>query len=420
MAASAPITEKITFRGSFGHELAASLERPPGEPRAYALFAHCFACSEDSAAAASISRSLAAHDIAVLRFDFTGLGSSGGDAASTDFSSNVRDLVLAADWLRDHRRAPSIVIGHSLGGAAVLAGAREMPEATAVATIAAPSELEPLRRLLGERAVETGERGSAEVTIEARSFRVQRELLDDLTDAALLDRLSGLGKALLVLHSPLDAVVPIAEAHRIFEAAAYPKSFVSLDGADHLLTRGEDADYAASIVATWSARYLARCEEQTEAAAARERTPPRHAVVVRELGEGTFRQEVIVGRHHLVADEPRAYGGDDAGPSPYDLLVAALGTCTAMTIRLYADRKKIALRRVEVALDHAKIHAEDCASCETKEGRIDRIERIVTLDGDLDDADRRRLLAIADRCPVHRTLTSEVEIRTRLAEDASS
>ncbi len=399
--------ERFDFPGAHGHRLAAVLDRPVGEVRAYALFAHCFTCGKDSHAARRIADGLTALGIAVLRFDFTGLGSSEGEFANTTFSSNVADLVAAAAHLRAAMRAPAILIGHSLGGAAVLAAAGEIPEARAVVTIAAPSDPAHVADLFHQHHDAIRQQGEVEVSLAGRPFRIRREFLDDVAEQKLTPHIAGLHKALLVFHSPSDAVVGIDNASRIFLAARHPKSFVSLTGADHLLTRRADSGYVANVLAAWAERYLDALPEMPEDLAAEH-----GSVLVRETRAGRFQQTVSVGPHRFFADEPVAVGGMDTGPSPYDLLLAGLGACTAMTIRLYAERKALPLDRVSVSLSHAKIHAADCETCETKAGMIDRIERAITLDGVLDAEQRAGLMAIADKCPVHRTLTSEVDIRT--------
>jgi putative redox protein len=402
-------TAMIRFPGSLGTALAARLDSPLGRPFAYALFAHCFTCSKETVAAARISRALTARGIAVLRFDFTGLGGSEGEFANTNFSSNVEDLVAAAQWLRENHEAPRVLIGHSLGGAAVLAAAGSISESTAVATIAAPADPVHVRRLI-EPSVQDIERdGEARVVLANRTFTIKKQFLDDLAEHNMQERISSLRKALLVLHSPRDEVVDIDNATRIFVAAKHPKSFVSLDTADHLLTRRDDAVYVADVLAAWAGRYIGSRVETHETPA-----EPLGTVTVTETRSGKFMQEVKVGTHQFIADEPVSYGGDDAGPSPYDLLVAALGACTAMTVRLYGDAKRLPLERVVVRLKHDKVHAIDCAECETRDGKIDRIEREIELAGSLDEAQRARLVEIANRCPVHRTLQSEVWMPTRL------
>lgn len=401
-------TLSIRFPGSQGTELAARLDLPALPPRAYALFAHCFTCSKESKAASFVSAALAEHGIAVLRFDFTGLGASEGDFAATGFSSNVADLVAAADWLRANHAAPAILVGHSLGGAAVLAAAGRIAECRAVVTIGAPYEPAHVKGLLKSSVQEILAKGEAEVDLGGRSFRIRREFLDDLEGQPQKDAIAGLRRALLVMHSPLDDTVPIDNATGIFVAAKHPKSFVSLDTADHLLTRREDARYAASVLAAWADRFVPLADPHRIEGSAGE-------VVVAETREGRFTQAIAAAGHALRADEPESAGGLGSAPGPYDLLLAGLGACTSMTIRMYADLKKLPLERVTVRLKHDKIHASDCADCETTEGRVDRIERVVELEGALDEAQRAKLLEIAGKCPVHRTLHAEVSIPTRLA-----
>ncbi len=404
----APYSQSVSFPGALGATLAARLDAPAEAPLAYALFAHCFTCSKDSKAAAYISAALAERGIAVLRFDFTGLGGSEGEFANTNFSSNVGDLVAAADYLRRNHRAPAILIGHSLGGAAVLAAASRIPEAVAVATIGSPFDPGHILHLLEGSLGTIDSEGEAQVEIAGRAFRIKKQFLDDIQERKLGDAVAQLGKALMVMHSPRDTIVNIDNAARIFTAAKHPKSFVSLDPADHLISRREDAIYAGHLLAAWAERYLQTKPAELPAA-------PQGKVLVRETREGKFTNQVFVGGHVIRADEPVAAGGMDTGLSPYDLLCASLGACTAITLRMYADLKGIPLERASVELKHEKIHAADCADCETKEGRIDRIERLIYLEGNLDDAQRQKLLEIANKCPVHRTLHSEVYIPTKLA-----
>ncbi|MGB3351894.1 MAG: bifunctional alpha/beta hydrolase/OsmC family protein [Mycobacterium sp.] len=399
---------KTTFRGSNG-DLAGKLELPTGTPRAFALFAHCFTCGKDNVAAGRISRALAKQGIAVLRFDFTGLGESEGDFASTSFSSNVEDLVRAADHLRSQYSAPAVLIGHSLGGAAVLAAARQIPEVRAVATIGAPADPSHVTGVLGD-ALSAVQAGEATVSIGGRPFRVRRHFLDDIATQPQRERISTLDAALLVLHSPVDQVVSVDNARTIFDTARHPKSFISLDGADHLLSNRADAEFAADVLAAWSGRYADTPTDISDATDTDTDTAD-GLVRVAESGTGRLSQQISAGSHRLSADEPHPVG-DDTGPNPYDLLLAALGACTSMTVRMYADRKQIPLERVVVDSRHFRIHADDCAECETATGMVDRIERDITLIGPLDADQRAALLGIADRCPVHRTLRSEVVIHT--------
>jgi uncharacterized OsmC-like protein/pimeloyl-ACP methyl ester carboxylesterase len=404
--------ERFQFEGEGGHQLAAALDLPDGEASAYALFAHCFTCGKDVLAARRISTALAAKGIAVLRFDFTGIGSSEGEFANATFSSNVADLVRAADHLRATRQAPALLIGHSLGGAAILAAAGQIAEAKAVVTIAAPSDPAHVTGLFKEHIDDIRKQGKVEVSLAGRPFTITREFLDDVHEHGLMARVTTLRKALLVMQSPTDDTVGIDNATRIFLSAKHPKSFVSLADADHLLSDRRDAAYVADVIAAWAERYVYFAASTHTSAP--EETP--RQVVVRETRNSKFQQTVSIGPHHLIADEPVAAGGEDTGPGPYDYLLAGLGACTSMTMRLYADRKSLPLDRVTVTLKHSKIHARDCEECETREGMLDQIDRVIHMDGTLDPDQRKRLMEIADKCPVHRTLESEIRILTRPAD----
>ena len=403
-------TERFQFTGEGGHQLAAALDLPEQEPLAYALFAHCFTCGKDVLAAKRIATALAAKGIAVLRFDFTGIGSSEGDFANSTFSSNVADLVGAAAHLRETGKAPTLLIGHSLGGAAILACAGQIAEAKAVVTIAAPSDPEHVTGLFKEQIEDIRKQGKVEVSLAGRPFTITREFLDDIAEHGLMARVTTMRKAILVMHAPTDDTVSIDNATRIFLSAKHPKSFVSLAGADHLLSQRRDSTYVADVIAAWASRYIEPAAEQVVTAEA-----PRN-VVVRETRNSKFQQTVSVGPHRMLADEPVAAGGEDSGLGPYDFLLAALGACKSMTMRLYADRKSLPLERATVTLHHSKIHAQDCAECETKEGMLDEIDVTIGLEGALDAEQRKRILEIADKCPVHRTLTSEIRIVTRAAD----
>ncbi|HEX5509471.1 MAG TPA: bifunctional alpha/beta hydrolase/OsmC family protein [Pseudolabrys sp.] len=399
-------TERFEFPNARGQKLAAQLDMPLGTPGAYALFAHCFTCGKENRAARRISERLAEVGIAVLRFDFTGLGMSEGEFANTNFSSNVADLVAAAEHLRRTKAAPSILIGHSLGGAAVLAAAGEIAETRAVVTIAAPSDPSHVTGLFKDHVENIRTQGEVEVSLAGRPFRIRREFLDDVAEHRLDGKIANLRKALLIFHSPTDDTVGIENASHIFATAKHPKSFVTLAGADHLLSKNDDAVYVANVIAAWAARYI---EKRPEAANS-ESEPG--VVLVRETREGKFQQEVLSGPHRLLADEPEKVGGNNSGLGPYDFLLAGLGACTSMTMRLYADFKKLPLERVTVRLTHSKVHEADCENCEDKKSMLDRVERTITMEGALDTDQRKRLLEIADKCPVHRTLTSKIDIRT--------
>lgn len=397
--------ERVEFEGATGATLAGRLHLPVGAPRATVLFAHCFTCGKDLRAAVRIADALAERGLATLRFDFTGLGQSGGDFADTDFSSNTADLVLAAGFLEAWGQAPALLVGHSLGGAAVLAAAEQVPSARGVVTLGAPADPVHVRHLIDDQAPDLAERGVAQVKLGPRTFTVRKQFLEDLEGQRMRERIGALGKALLVMHAPLDDVVGVDNAREIFVAAKHPKSFLSLDGADHLLTRGKDAAYVGEMISAWATRLLDELEEPRPVDA------EEGEVVVR--GREGFLQQVVANGHRLRADEPVSVGGTARGPTPYGLLLAGLGACTSMTLRMYADRKGWPLEEVEVRLSHSKVHAKDCEDCETEAGKVDQIERSVRIVGDLDDAQRARLMEIADKCPVHRTLHSEVKVRTR-------
>jgi putative redox protein len=404
--------KKVTFENEDGHGLSGLMALPATAPKAYALFAHCFTCSKNLKAATNIARALADSGIAVLRFDFTGLGQSEGDFADTNFSSNVSDLLAAARFLEQNYRAPDILLGHSLGGTAILQAAADVPSAVAVATIGSPSDPEHVRHLFSGAEEALLEEGIAEVSLGGRPFTIKRQFLDDLQRHELPATIKSLRKALLIMHAPLDDIVEIDNASELFARAMHPKSFVSLDKADHLLSREEDSLYAGHVLASWASRYLG--SERTAGESDQLRIGDFETAARTQMGG--FRTEVVAGGHALVADEPPSVGGTGAGPSPYDLLSAALAACTSMTLKMYASHKKLELESATVRVRHGKIHAQDCEDCESNEGRIDQFERELSLAGTLSDEQRKRMLEIADRCPVHRTLHSEVKVRTVLAD----
>jgi putative redox protein len=404
-------TIKMKFDNGRGQRLAAVLDRPvDDQPIAFAIFAHCFTCSKTYKAVRHISRALAAEGIAVLSFDFTGLGDSEGEFHETSFTSNVDDIVAAADFLATSQGAPTILIGHSLGGAAVLVAALRIPSVAAVVTIAAPASLEHLGRILEPARAAIERDGSAEVLLGGRNVRIGQALINDLTTEKVREAIADLKRALLVMHSPVDNVVGIDNASEIFRTARHPKSFVSLDRADHLLGDPDDSRYAAGVISNWAVKYVAARQPEVKPA-----RPGDNLIVVR-TGASGFRTEVLANGHPLIADEPLSVGGTNTGPSPYELLAASLGACTSMTLRMYADRKGWPLEAVEVRLKHDKVHCVDCAETGSGRSKIDRISRELVVEGPLDDEQRRRLLEIADRCPVHRTLHSEIEVTTTLAE----
>ncbi len=400
--------QKVEFTNDDGETLAGVLDTPAQKPRAYALFAHCFTCSRNLKAATHIARTLNDAGIAVLRFDFTGLGDSEGEFAATSFSNNVADLLAAARFLEQEFTAPALLIGHSLGGTALLLAAADIPSAVAVATIAAPSHPSHVVSQFAGAVDDIKASGAAEVELGGRRFNIQRHFLDDLERHPLPDSIGALRKALLILHSPLDETVSIDHASELFTAAKHPKSFLSLDKADHLLSSASDSRYAGRVLAAWADKYLPTAEDSV--------------VLTADAGEIAartrqgFTTEINAAGHALVADEPEDQGGENRGPTPYDLLSAALASCTSMTLRMYADRKKLNLDSVTVRVRHEKIHARDCEDCETRDGRIDELQRTVELEGSLSSEVRQRMLEIADKCPVHKTLHGEVKVRTLLAD----
>lgn len=401
-AANANTSEALQLNGL--------LELPSGSPQAFVLFAHCFTCGKDIAAASRIARALVARGFGVLRFDFTGLGNSDGDFANTNFSSNVADLIAAANFMRQHYQAPSILVGHSLGGAAVLKAAPQLDEVKAVVTIAAPSNAEHVVKNFSVHVDDIDRDGEANVDLAGRQFLIKKQFLDDLRQQDT-DHLGSLKKALLIFHSPMDKTVSINEAEKIYRQAKHPKSFITLDNADHLLTNKEDAEYVATSIATWAMRYLPLEKLETRP---KESAIQRGHVTVSERNH-QFTRDVHSDNHHWLSDEPLDFGGDNLGPDPYEQLLASVGTCTSMTIRMYANRKKLPLEDVTVSLSHSRSHVKDCQDCEDEKPQLlEVISREISLKGDLTDAQRQRLMEIADKCPVHKTLHGNLSITSKL------
>ena len=401
--------ERFTFEGHAGDALAARLDLPEGPHLATALFAHCFTCGKDITAARRIAARLAGMGIAVLRFDFTGLGHSKGEFANTTFSTNVGDLVRAAESLSERGMAPSLLIGHSLGGAAVLKAAGEIENIKAVVTIGAPFDPGHVTHNFGDALDEIAANGVADVELAGRPIRIGQGFVEDVSAASLAPAIGALKKALLVMHAPLDRTVGVENATNIFVAAKHPKSFVTLDDADHLITNPADAEYAADVISAWAGRYLDLKPPAPPIGA------PEGVIRVSEADPNGFLQDVQNGPyHHVVADEPQAYGGTNKGLTPYGFISAGLGACTSMTIRMYARRKGLKLTHVSVDVTHDKVHAQDAETA--VETRIDSFRREIRLEGELSDAERKRLLEIADKCPVHKTLERGARVETILIE----
>lgn len=399
-------TTKFNFQNSSGEKLAARVELPLNQhPKSWALFAHCFTCNKNLTAVRNISRALTQHGFGVVRFDFTGLGESEGDFSDTNFSSNIQDLITAAEAMADEFGAPELLVGHSLGGAAVFFAGKAIESVQAIATIGAPSSPDHVKHLFESWVDEIVEEEHAEVKIEGRPFTVKKQFLEDIESKNMATCLNTLRKPLLLLHSPQDDTVGIANAGEIYSHAMHPKSFISLDGADHLLSKKEDSQYAGNVIAGWAQRYIDPTQDDK---------PLGRAQAVAQIGIDKFTTDIQMGKHAIRADEPIEMGGNDFGPSPYDLLLASLGACTSMTMKMYAERKGWAIDEITVHLDHDKDYVKDCEECEQPSSKIDIITRKIEIKADLDDSQLARLRDIADKCPVHRTLHSDVSVNTEL------
>lgn len=398
-------TTKVYFENPNGNQLAGYLELPVNrKPHNFVLFAHCFTCNKNFKAVKNICTGLTSKGFGVLRFDFTGLGESEGEFANSNFSGNIEDLLAAAQFLKTNYTAPTLLIGHSLGGAAVLFAAKELPEVKAAATVGTPATVSHITHLLKDDLDEIESKGMATVNIGGRPFEIRKQFLQDIEEQKLKTVVAGLKQSLLFLHSPQDTVVEIKNAEDLYRTAKHPKSFVSLDGADHLLLKKEDSLYVGELIGSWAYRYL----DIPEA----EELDSDHQVVA-QLGEEGYTTYIKAGKHQLIADEPIKIGGNEFGPSPYEFLSAALASCTSMTIHMYARMKKWPVKLVETHINHSKNHAEDCEDCKNPSAKIDSFDREILIEGDLDEKQRKRLLEIADKCPVHKTLHQKVEIKTR-------
>lgn len=402
-------TQKVDFENNEGQKLVGRIELPANQqPHNFAIFAHCFTCTKNLSAVRNISKSLTSAGFGVLRFDFTGLGESEGDFEDTNFSGNVEDLIAASDYLSKEYKAPSLLVGHSLGGAAIIFAAEQITSVKAIATIGSPSNPEHVTHLLQNDIDKIETEGVATVQLSGRPFTIKKQFLHDLKTKSLPETLKKLRKSILILHSPQDTLVEINNAEELYIAAHHPKSFISLDGADHLLTNKSDSIYTGKTIAAWASRYVLIPEEQ--------KISSKHDVVASLDKEDAFTTNLKIGAHYMLADEPKSFGGNDFGPSPYEYVSAGLSACTAMTIQMYSKRKKWDLENVEVHTSYEKRHAQDCENCEDPSAKIDTFIRQIKFEGNLDEKQTKRLLQIADKCPVHKTLHSETQVITTVID----
>ncbi|MGM0636282.1 MAG: alpha/beta fold hydrolase [Bacteroidota bacterium] len=406
--------KKITFKNKKGETLAGKIFLPVDrKPHSYAIFAHCFTCSKNLKTVKNISNGLTEEGYAVLGFDFTGLGESEGDFSETDFSHDIEDLIQAADYLKENYQPPNLIIGHSLGGTASIYAAKEIESIKAFVCIASPYQPKHVKHLFKADMDQIEKDGEAEVDVGGRNFKIKKSFLDDLEERSKENFLADIKKSFLVLHSPQDKIVAIENAEKLYKDAKHPKSFISLDGANHLLTDKQDSLYAGKVIAGWAMRYLDIELNQPK-------IKSNHAVVAHLNQHDNFTTEMKLGNHYAKADEPKDVGGSDFGPNPYELVAGGLAACTAMTLQLYAKRKEWNLTDVEVHINHSKEHKKDSRSTTEKDAKnpkLDQFERKIKLKGDLDEKQKKRLLEIANKCPVHRTLHSEVEVKTSLEKD---
>ena len=401
--------QTVHFQNNNKQSLAAIIEMPiDKKPMAFAIFAHCFTCNKNLHAVVNITQALTSKGIAVLRFDFTGLGESQGDFSETNFSSNVEDLISAAKFLENKYESPALLVGHSLGGAAVIYAAEKLDSVKAVATIAAPADPDHVSKLIKEGKDEIEKKGEATVNIGGRQFKIKKQFLDDLNNRRPEKVIQDMRKPIIILHSPFDKIVSIEDAATIYQSAFHPKSFMSLDDADHLLSRKRDSKYAGEVIGAWMTRY-ANVSEPKELETDKQ--------MVARITDESLTVDIQAGKHRFTADEPESSGGNNFGPTPYELLNSALGSCTAMTMKMYADRKKWPLEEALVHVEHQRKHKEDCDECENSQvNKISLFERKIELSGDLTDKQKKRLIEIANKCPVHKTLSNEIEINTELVK----
>ncbi len=401
-------TKDVSFKNAEGIVLSGKMEFPVDrKPRYYALFAHCFTCGKDLRAARNLSLALTQSGFAVLRFDFTGLGESDGEFENTNFTSNAEDLKSACAFMAENYESPGLLVGHSLGGTAALQVASTLQSVKAVASIGAPFDPDHVLNLFAEHLDSIHEGGAVKINIGGRPFKIKRQFIKDVENGEINKSLNSdamRGKSVLVLHSPQDQTVEIENAEKIYTSARHPKSYISLDGADHLLSSKDDSLYVGKVIAAWAGRYLnkSHVEDSSE------------EMVMARIDEGPFVTQILAGSHHMLADEPKKVGGDNLGPTPYEFLAAGLGACTAMTLKMYADRKKWSLDEVSVHLNYENKYIDDAQNCEEDDQRIGRFKRLLEISGDLDDNQRSKLLEIANKCPVHKTLERGVHVHTKM------
>lgn len=408
-------TERITFTNPSGQMLSARLDLPEGGCRFYALYVHCFTCSKDLLPASRICRFLAAQGIGVLRFDMTGLGASEGDFAETNFETNIGDILSAVEAMTRASKEPSLLIGHSLGGTAAIVASGHIPSLKAVVSINAPSHPRHVKKRFLDQEDKIVKEGSAEVMVEGRPFVIKKHFLEALEETDMQTILQNLTVPLLVMQAPDDSIVHQQNGFDLFAAAKNPKSFCALPGADHLLTDLKSSEYVASMIKAWSAPYIAETHGTLSSS-------PIESVVVAENKKGKFTQDVTWGEHIFRADEPvEIAGGLGTGPSPYDFLTAALGACTSMTLRMYADLKKIPVEHISVRVQHHKEDRPEEKEILTtlplkKPDQMDVFSREISIEGPVTAEQKASLLTIAEKCPVHKTLSRRSEIVTKLTD----
>ena len=395
---------RFSFENASGLQLAAIVDLPILPIKYFALYAHCFSCGKDILVAARIARSLAAKGIAVMRFDFTGIGSSEGSFEESNFTNNCLDIVAATEYMRQHYQAPRLLIGHSLGGTAMLNAAEHIPEAAAIVSIAAPASPDHVLSHFESEVDKLEKQEKVDIELANKTLTISRDFVADLKQHSLLEKISQLRKALLIFHSPIDNIVSINEASKIFVAAKHPKSFISLDKADHLITEKKDIEYIAEAINAWALRYI-------DADIAEVPKIDSGEVLVGE-GNNNFLREVASDDHAWFSDEPIAVGGDNLGPDPYEQLLSSLGTCTSMTLRMYVNHKGWQVDDIQVELKHSRQHIQDCEQPDKKLCKIELIEKLITITGQLDEKQLKRLTEVADRCPVHKTLLGEIKIQS--------